>query len=427
MRRLLLSLGLLIAALAAPAGAGASWHAPITVSSGNGDTTLQGLAAGGDRPTLLLDHAQSGRHLLQLRATDTHGRLGTPQTVTISHNGFFDGALAAGKNGDLIAGWLEIINGSRRPVVATGTHLQNRQVLAPGPRSTQILRLAANRRGDAVVTFWRYKGSGYQVFAALRPAGGRFGTPQVVADGKPGFPVVAIDEQGNAAVATEGTRTIQVAVHRAGSDGFAPTVIVPGSAGATSGPGLAVTDGRVDLAWVAPTTDGRRAVMAAQRAATATAFSPTLQLSPLDLTIPHNVTPAVVGDGQDTLISWVQGVPHTQAHNVAALAIGRGDTWTRAVTRAAPAAYHVSDTPLLAPLGTRPALLALTEQHLGVRRLQTATVRADHTLVASRDVPLGGQLGAAPVLAQGSRHTWLAANIWNVRAQRNRVILLSSS
>ena len=79
---------------------------------------------------------------------------------------------------------MEIINGSRRPVVATGPALADRQVLAPGPRSTQYMALAADARGDAVAAFWRYAGTRYAVCASYRRAGGRFSAARMLLAGE---------------------------------------------------------------------------------------------------------------------------------------------------------------------------------------------------------------------------------------------------
>jgi hypothetical protein len=109
-----------------------------------------------DRPAVLLSDYRLRRARLTLRRTDKLGRPGRSVTVARSINSIGGEGLFAGRGGDLVAGWLEIVNGSRRPVVATGPRLADRQMLAPGPRSTQFMDIVANRRGDAVVAFWRY-------------------------------------------------------------------------------------------------------------------------------------------------------------------------------------------------------------------------------------------------------------------------------
>lgn len=431
MRRSLLPLVLAAAALAAPTAAHAGWSAPIAVSSPAQDTSLLGLGADRqDRPALLLDRrvARAGHQLL-LRRSATPGRLGpgAATTVATSRNGFEGAGVFAAPGADLAAGWLEIVDGSRRPVVATGPTLAGRQVLAPGPRSTQIMAMAADPHGDATVAFWRYRGSGYQVFAASRPAGGRFGTPQLVGDGKPGFPVVAMGEDGSAAVGWTEADGVHVAERAAGAEAFAPAVTLPGSTEAGLGLALATGEGRTVAAWARGGSAGQ--VVAAVRTAGQPAWGNPAVLSTPGIRIPRSATPSVVLDGPRTLVAWTQGVPRTVAHDRAALAVRDGGAWSAPVIRAVAAPAHVAGVALTAAAPGRLPLLAITTVRDGARGLQTATPRADGTLGPSRTIPLGAghELGAAPVVAQGGRHTWLAVDRWDRRARRNQVLLFRAT
>lgn len=430
MRRSLLPLALAAATLLAPAAAHAGWGAPVAASPPTQDTSLAGLGADRqDRPALLLDRRVArGRDQLLLRRTATGGGLGAATTVATSRNGFEGAGVFAAPGADLAAGWLEIVRGSRRPVVATGRALADRQVLAPGPRSTQIMAMAADRHGDATVAFWRYQGGGYQVFAASRAAGSRFGTPQLVADGTPNFPVVAMGEDGSAAVGWTESGGVHVAERAAGAAAFAPAVTLPGSAQADFGLGLATGEGRTVATWAQGGSEGH--VVAAVRTAGQPAWSNPAVLSAPGIRIPRSATPTVTLDGARTLVAWTQGVPHTVAHDVAAIAVREDGTWSAPLTRGLPAPAHVSQVALAAPAPGRLPLLVLTTLRGGARGLQTATPRADGTLGPSRTIPLGGagyELGAAPVVAQGVHRTWLAVDRWDRRAQRNQVLLFGST
>src|SRR3954453_16055538 len=163
MRRLV-PLLLTSAALAAPAGAqAAGWGSGAPVGPPGRYTSSQGLAIQtGDRPAVLTQTYD--RHAARRSALLLH-RAGRPtRTVATSRTSFEGAGLAAGPHGELIAAWLEIVGGSRPPVVATGPTLGERQVRAPRPRPTQYLSVAAGARGDAVVAFWRYEGTQFAVW-----------------------------------------------------------------------------------------------------------------------------------------------------------------------------------------------------------------------------------------------------------------------
>jgi hypothetical protein len=432
-RPTLLAAAALGASLLPAAGAYAAWApTPYTALSSSGITNLIGFSAARDRPTVLVDRAVHGEHRLQIRIGDAHGHFGSLRTVATSRNSFEGGGLATTDHADdRVAAWLEIVNGSRRPVVATGAGLQHRQVLAPGPRSTQVMAFAANRDGDAVVAYWRYRGNGAQVYASYRAAGGSFGVPQLIGSGQPDFPVVTMDGDGNAAVAyldqpARDKYVVAVAQRPANAQAFAPAAAVPGSEGAAfAAPALAAANGRLDVAWVA---HGRLAVRAAQRPAGATAFGPTATLAPSAgaTRIGARGGVALTESGPDTLLAWTQGATRTSTRDIAALAVGRGGTWTWPVVRAGHRGYHVGGVGFLAPTDQRPPLLLLTNTHSGDPLVQTATIGDGNTLAPSRDVHGLRIYGDGP-FAQGTRFTWLAGTRNDLDTRRSQILVLRSS
>src|SRR3954451_265407 len=255
MRRLV---PLLIAAtaLAAPAGAqAAGWGSGAPAGHPGRYTSSQGLAIQtGDRPAVLTQTYD--RHAARRSGLLLH-RAGRPtRTVATSRTSFEGAGLAAGPHGELIAAWLEIVGGSRRPVVATGPTLADRQVLAPGPRSTQYLSFAADARGDAVVAFWRYEGTQFAVWASYRPAGGRFSAAQRLATGDVDNPHVAIEDDGSASVVFGDEHGVRVADHAPAATAFTAPQALPGAARPTTDAAVARSGGRTTIAWVGTTAGG---------------------------------------------------------------------------------------------------------------------------------------------------------------------------
>lgn len=426
--RLLCAL-LFVSLLGPAAAARADWGPPLPLSPAGEDAHVAGVAAGADdRPAVLLESTRAGGWSLALRTTDRRGRLGAPVTVSASRNSMEGAGLFAGRGRDLVAGWLEIVHGSRRPVVATGPHLTDRQVLAAGPRSTQVMRMAANRRGDAVVAFWRYDAQSYAIYAAFRPAGGRFGAPELVASGRVGNPAVAIDDHGAAVVAWTDPAGVHVAERAAGADRFAATG-VPSPEPPTSEAGVAVEGGRVIVAWVVGGIGDARTVLVAERAAASARFAAPVPVSDPGVRIPHWIAPsASLADGR-ALVAWVEGVLHTTAHDHLALAIrSRAGAWQPPIARGVRAPEHVFSVGLSAAAPGRRPILALTTSRASHLGLATAALRRDGTLGPSRRPAVGGPVGFGSWLAQGRRHAWLATErtVGHARRPHDQALLFRS-
>jgi hypothetical protein len=422
---ILLLLGLLV-----PSVAAADWGPARALSPTDRETYVAGLAVGSpDRPAVLLETRRAGGWSLGLRTSDGRGGMRAPVQIASTRNSIEGAGLFAGRGSDLVAGWLEIVNGSRRPVVATGPRLADRQVLAPGPRSTQVMRMAADRRGDAVVAFWRYDSNVYSIYAAYRTAGGRFGAPQLVATGSVSNPAVAIDQDGAAAVAWTDRDGAHVAERRAGATGFDPAVAVPDARRPASEPGVAIEGGRIVVSWVVGPISEQRVVLASERPSTTATFETPAAVS-APTKVPHWIDPRVSLVNGQALVAWVQGVPHTTAHDRAALAIRSGDdAWQPPIVRSVRAPTHVYYVGLLGSAPGRPPILAMTTSRAYHFGLATATLRGDATLGPSRPLATGGDAGFAPWLAQGRHYAWLATErtVGSGRRAHRQALLLRSS
>jgi hypothetical protein len=422
MRLLPVSAALALLLLAAPA-ADAGWGPPTPLAAVGGQSSAAGLAVtSDDRPAVLLNGRRSRATTLTLRRTDKLGRLGTPVTIATSKNSIEGEGLFAGRAGDLVGGWLEIVNGSRRPVVATGPRLGDRQVLAPGPRSTQFMDIAANRRGDAVVAFWRYTERQYSIYAAYRTAGERFGAPQLLATGFVGDPAVAIDERGAAVVSWTDAASVAVAERPAAAATFGAPVAIASTSRPNGDAGVAIDDGRVLVSWVLAPRSGPNAVLVAERAAATQPFSAPMAISVAGGTTAPRQAPEVVLSGGRALVAWTQRA--AGADRAAVANRPQGGRWQAPIVRGAGAS--VRRVQLLGPAGTRPALLAMTTDHRG---LQTATIRDDGTLAPSRRLVVGPGGGWSLFLAHGRARTWLATtrNLGSSRRPRLQAVLYRST
>jgi hypothetical protein len=421
------------AVLAALAAAHAAWSPPQPVGPAGPDTDAAGVAvSAGDRPAVLTVGASrtGGSTLLLRRAATGTGRFGAPRTVASSRHGIEPGGLYAGAGRDLVAGWLEIVGGTRRPVVATGPDLADRQVLAPGPRSTQFIALAADARGDAVVAFWRYEGSQYAVWASYRPAGGRFSPAQMLVTGNVGNPAVAIDDDGHAVVTWTTDRGVQVADRAAGATAFAAPQDVPGAARPFGQPSVGIHGGRAVVAWGERGSGTDRRIVAAQRTAPQTAFGPAVTLSRPGVRVSGYPTPSVAFDVARPLVAWVEGAPGTVTHDHAAVVTADGpDTWTTAQTRGVSAPEHIVRARLTGAANGRRPLLAMTAQRGARTRTLTLSLRANGDLGPTRTPPsLGTRSGFFSYAAQGTAHTYLLGERpLNAKGLQQPLLLSSAS
>jgi hypothetical protein len=401
----------LLAVLLTPAAARADWGPGAPLAAPGQPRELLALAAGDDdRPAVLLQHP-SGRHtVIALRTGGSTGRMGAEEAIAAPAHEIQKAQLFAGAHGDLVAGWLEKVDRIDQPVLATGPRLAGRQVLtAPGPREFATLVLRANRRGDAVVVLGRYRrGVGYELWAASRPAGGRFGAPQLLALADAESGAVAIDEQGGAAVAWLRDGRAEVAQRPAGATAFTAAVPAGVRPRAYTDLALATDRGHVLLAWIAGTHQAQ-SIRASEQPATGAPFAAARTLSDPAMRIPSSSWPSVAIDGDRSLVTWVQGLRRDGIGNErAALAIRDGDgDWTAPRTAGVPAPGHVvqSDLSVGVP-GRAPLLVVMTSRALRLSGA-TATVRAGGSLSPLRLPRAAVDIGSFPLVAQGGGHSWM--------------------
>lgn len=422
MRLLRLSAALALWLLAAPA-AHAAWSPPVPLADPARYASASGLAvSSGDRAAVLLNHRRVQGSELTLRRIDRRGRPGKPVTVARSNNFIAGEGLFSGPGSDLVAGWLEIVNGSRRPVVATGPRLADLQLLAAGPRSTQIMDLAANRRGEAVVAFWRYSARNeYSIYAAHRSAGGRFEPAQLLVAGNVGDPAVAIDETGAAVVSWVDKLGLTVVADRpAAASAFRAPVTIASPSRPNGDVGVAIENGRVMVSWVTAPRSGPNVVLVTERRRAAEPFAAPMPISVPGITAPRQAPEVSLGGGR-AIVAWTQ---RTAGIDRAAFAILRsGGEWQAPVVLDVGAS--VVNVGLLGSTATRPPLLSMTTNYRG---LYTATIGDDGALAPVRRLGVG-RAGAFSFFAQGEEHTWVATtrNLGNLDKPTLQPVLFEST
>jgi hypothetical protein len=416
------ALGLLLI----PGAAHAGWSRAIPLAPGGQPRELLALAAtGDDRSVVLLQH-RTGRRAaaITLRGVSPAGRVGAERTIARPAHEIETATLAAGADDDLVAGWVEKVDGIPRGVVASGPRLATRQLLTlpSGPREIEDLVVRANRRGDALVAFWRWRNRSYEVWAAYRPAGGRFDAPQLLAAGVEvdEHAAAAIDERGGASVGWLRDGHVELATRPAGAPAFGPpAAITAARPRAHTEFALAAGGGRTVLAWQAGNSKSQ-AIQVSERPSPAGAtgaaagpFSSPQTLTSPGRRLPSTTDPKVAISGDRTLVTWIQMRARIGSEH-AALAVRKGDgAWAAPRTITLPAPRHIVESDLVAGPAGRPPLLAVMASRNLRNAGGTATIRPDGTLSPLR-LPVGAvDIGSFPLLAQGPHHAWMGVR--NIR------------
>lgn len=199
-----------------------SFGAPVPAASGRAVVSQLEVNEAGDAALLYAEPEPcAGPHqcpfALSIRTGSASGRLGHPRFIG-GHAGRFE--LALGPRGHAAVAWeteaIPLISGAGGIRVAIGpdaARFRSAQEVAMRGNSgwASAPSVAINERGDAVVGWEQThtgptsRDQGSAVYASYRPAGGRFGPPELVWDHRPtgvdgSIPDVAIDRDGDVTV-----------------------------------------------------------------------------------------------------------------------------------------------------------------------------------------------------------------------------------
>jgi hypothetical protein len=193
---------------------------------------------------------------LWTRYRPADGRLGAAEAVARNVADVESLPLGLDATGGAIVGWVPQTRAGRLHVRFRGADGRWGAVQALGSGGAFRPKLALADSGNAVITWTQHAGAapdGDQVVASTRPAGGRFGAPQLLAGvlRHAGSPTVAANDRGEAAVGwveTHGDRLTVAAAFRRPGHRFGRAVAL--SRADASAPALAVLpSGTMILAW----------------------------------------------------------------------------------------------------------------------------------------------------------------------------------
>ncbi len=183
------------------------------------------------------------------------GRWGAPRRIGAGPSGFFPHAGIA-PDGRAVVVWgatdpetvAQVVRAAERP--PGGAWEEAQTVYAPGGSGGGWPEVAMGPAGHLVVTFGVDVDRRRTIRAALRPPGGPFPPAQPLSQPlrliPPVTPAVAVDAEGNAAVAWAGGGPLAIATRTAGGGWSAPRRLGDGA----GMPALAAAEGRVTAAWV---------------------------------------------------------------------------------------------------------------------------------------------------------------------------------
>lgn len=265
--------GVLLAALLAGAmlptpsaasGAATPWQAPVPIPAPAGvHGTRIVTTGGGEVVAIWLEPRTSASEPLRLKSAvkSSNGGFGDAMTLDETRDGsLYDPELVTDGRGGAVAVWTRAGEGSEIRLASKpiGRPFTPSQTVATGEGKAHV---AANSRGETVVTFSRFGVGGRRIWSSFRPAVGEFGSPEEVSPSGPASPERAV---------------APVALSRDGD-----TVVV----------------------WTAKSSTGHPEVLAAVRPRSGS-FGPLQRLSRPDL---EGISPRVAVDGSGAAVAaWIE-------------------------------------------------------------------------------------------------------------------------
>jgi PKD domain len=206
-RKLLFALGAActcMALLAGVAGAAPTWLAPVSVSAAGGDASYPQVAMDPTGDSVAVWFNLIGPNdIVQASSRQAGGSFGAPVNLSAPGQNGLGPQVAVDPSGDAIAVWYRSdgsnyrVQASFRP--AGGSFGAAVTLSAPGGdgRDPQV---AFDAAGNAIVVWRRSNGANLIAQAAVRPAGGGFGSPVDLsaAGGDASVPQLAVDPSGDA-------------------------------------------------------------------------------------------------------------------------------------------------------------------------------------------------------------------------------------
>ncbi len=176
------------AALLVPAAAQATptFLSPVTVSDAGQDAYEPQIAQDSSNNSLMVWTRSDGTNLriqAKLRAAD--GTWGLTTTISQSGRDAFEPQVAFDPSGNAIAVWTQFdgANGRVHAVFRpAGGSFGGDQTISPGGGTASAPQISIDSAGKAVAVWYRFEGLTDRIQAAVRPAGGSFGTAVTLSD-----------------------------------------------------------------------------------------------------------------------------------------------------------------------------------------------------------------------------------------------------
>jgi PKD repeat protein len=234
-------------------------------------------------------------------ATIAGGVPSDPVTISGAAHSVIFPTIAVDERGDAIAAWCsdspQVIEAAFRPA---GGSFGTPVAISASGEEVRFPRAAIDAAGDATVAWLRSNGANEIVEAALRPAGGSFGAPQVLSEGGENAQdqSVAMNAAGDTAVTwlrSNGTDEIVQAAVRPAEGSFRAPVDVSPAEGNAQSPAVALDEhGEPTVVW-------SREADVQVSSATAAGVFPTV---PLTLAYPGLFTSIAEDPAGDTLVGY---------------------------------------------------------------------------------------------------------------------------
>ena len=159
---------------------------PVNVSDAGQDAYEPQVAEDASNNSLMVWTRSDGTNLriqAKLRAAD--GTWGPTTTISQSGRDAFEPQVAFDPSGNAIAVWNQFDGANGRIHAAfrpTGGSFGGDQTISPGGGTASAPQISIDSNGKAVAVWYRFEGATDRIQAAVRPAGGSFGTAVTLSD-----------------------------------------------------------------------------------------------------------------------------------------------------------------------------------------------------------------------------------------------------
>jgi hypothetical protein len=293
-------------ALAWPAAAFGTptWLAPSGLATAGNDQYADTTMAAGGATAVVWEDDTGSNPIVQAAVRAPRGGFGSAVTLSPAGQAAIFPQVAEDAAGDATAVWDDASAGAIEAATIAGGVPSSPAVLSVGAHSTSFPTIAVDERGDAIAAWYA---SATQVLeAAFRPAGGRFGAPVAIsATGEEvRFPRAAIDAAGDATVVWQRSNgkneIVEAALRPAGGSFGTPQALSESGESAQDASVATNAEGDTAVTWLR--SNGTDEIVQAVVRAAGGRFSAPIDVSPPEA---NAASPAVALDAHgDPTVVW---------------------------------------------------------------------------------------------------------------------------